>query len=78
MVKTIFVKSGFCPAEISLIDSLIEESVERSRSDVMRMATMIFVNKNVEPMRVGPISSDNQSNGDGMAEKVFQESNMRR
>lgn len=65
MAKTVFVKSGFSPAEILLIDSLIEEGIGRSRSDIMRLATMIFVNNSVELVNIRCGSDKVPLNGDG-------------
>ncbi len=43
-----FVKAGFCPTEIDEIARLISRGYGRSRSDIVRKATLEFITRNRE------------------------------
>ncbi len=41
-----FVKAGFCPMEIEEIGQLISRGYGKSRSDIVRKATIEFITRN--------------------------------
>jgi len=41
-----FVKTGFCPEEISQMENLISRGYGKNKSDIVRKATIEFIAKN--------------------------------
>lgn len=50
-MESAFVKANFCPAEIEEISQLIAKGYGRSRSDVVRKATLEFITRHKENRR---------------------------